>query len=83
MTDAETVAHLREWADGGGNHGRFAWPTDACGYDQHIRFVTHRNENWRGGNQQEFSEFVRKYADMLEKGAGVPVGNVTYEKKFT
>ena len=65
MTDAETVAHLRNWANGGGNHGLYTWPTDACGYDQHIRFVKHRNENWHGGNQAEFNDFVRNYADTL------------------
>lgn len=63
MTDAETAAHLRDWANGGGSHGVFAWPTDACGYDQHIRFVKHRNENWHGG---DFNQFVREYADALE-----------------
>jgi hypothetical protein len=64
MTNAETVAHLRDWANGGGNHGPWSWPTDACGYDQHIRFVQHRNANWHGG---DFNQFVRDYADMLER----------------
>lgn len=62
MTDAETAAHLREWANGGGSHSLFAWPTDGCGYDQHIRFVEHRNQNWKGG---DFNQFVRDYADSL------------------
>ncbi len=66
MTDAETVAHLKAWADGGGSHGRWAWPTDPCGYDQHIRFAKHRNKNWHGGNEAEFNEFVRDYANTLE-----------------
>jgi hypothetical protein len=63
MTDKETVAHLRKWTPG----GPFGWPTDACGYDQHIRFVKHRNANWKGGSPEEFLKFVRDYADALER----------------
>jgi hypothetical protein len=63
MTDTETVAHLRGWANSVGSHSVWAWPTDACGYNQHIRFVKHRNENWHGG---DFNQFVRDYADTLE-----------------
>lgn len=66
MTDAETAAHLRRWADKSDNfhrgHPAFGWPTDACGYDQHIRFVDHRNKHWQGG---DFPAFVRAYADSF------------------
>ncbi len=62
MTNEETAAHLRAWANGEGSHGVWAWPTDPCGYDQHVRFVKHRNANWHGG---DFNEFVRAYADAL------------------
>lgn len=65
MTDLETVTHLRDWANGGGDHGPWAWPTDGCGYDQHVRFVLHRNQHWHGG---DFRQFVREYADGLEAG---------------
>ena len=67
MNDSETANWLRRWADGEGSHGVWAWPTDACGYDQHIRFVRYRNENWHGG---DFSQFVRDYADLLETTNG-------------
>lgn len=64
MNDKETAAHLRKWA----NENRvlpFGWPTDACGYEQHIRFVQHRNENWKG-EQKDFPAFVLAYADYLD-----------------
>jgi hypothetical protein len=48
-------------------HGVWGWPTDACGYDQHIRFVKQRNNNWHGGGKTEFNDFVREYANELEK----------------
>ncbi len=61
MTDAETVAHLRAWKHPG---FPFAWPTDACGYEQHIRYTT-----WRQGRQREglASDWLI-YADDLEAG---------------
>lgn len=63
MTDEETAAHLRAWC-AEPKHATFAWPTDACGYDQHIRFVKHRNANW-AGEQKDFNAFVLAYADTL------------------
>lgn len=63
MTDAETAAHLRAYVEE--THGPFSWPTDACGYAQHIRFVTHRNANWSGGNRDEWRRFVLAYAATL------------------
>lgn len=66
MTNTETAAYLRKWVKEGGQFGHsvWNWPTDGCGYDQHIRFVRHRNEHWQGG---EFDQFVLDYADMIEK----------------
>jgi|GEM_PF-5680506 len=64
MTDAETAAHIRTWL--AKPHGAFSWPTDICGYDQHMKFVTHRNENWNGKSQSDFPKFVSDYADALE-----------------
>ena len=67
MTDAETAAHIREYAQG--YHGTFSWPTDGCGYKQHIRFVKHRNENWHGsGDDAEWRAFLYDYADILDGG---------------
>jgi len=64
MTNAETKAHLLRWVTE--NHGIFAWPTDACGYDQHIKFVDHRNKNWKGG---DFNQFVIDYANSLTEAS--------------
>jgi len=64
MTDAETVAHLRAWT----TRGSFSWPTDACGYEQHMRFVRWRNERTGLGEPVNHLE----YADALEAGS-VPV----------
>lgn len=64
MTNKETAQHLREWVKT--NHGNFAWPTDACGYDQHIKFAEYRNKNWNGSTREEFNKFVLDYADTLD-----------------
>lgn len=63
MTDAETAAYLREWVKQK-KGSVWSWPTDACGYDQHIKFVKHRNANWHGG---DFDQFVLDYANQLEQ----------------
>jgi hypothetical protein len=63
MTNAETKAHLLRWV--AIPHSHWAWPTDACGYDQHIKFVEHRNELWHGGTLEEFKQFVVEYANSL------------------
>lgn len=66
MTDAEVAAHLRAYVTDPANIGRqFSWPTDGCGYDQHIRFVHHRNASWNGGTPEEWTAFVLAYADSL------------------
>ena len=66
MTDEETACHLRQWIQHA--QDRFAWPTDACGYDQHIRFVAWRNKHWYDAHAHgcTFEKFVLDYADMLE-----------------
>lgn len=64
MTNQETKEHLLKWCEKP-NFILFSWPTDSCGYDQHIKFVRHRNSNWKGGSTQEFIAFVKKYALSL------------------
>jgi hypothetical protein len=64
MTDKETAVHLREYVKK--IHGDFSWPTDACGYNQHMRFVTHRNNNWKNGSREEFNQFILEYANSLD-----------------
>jgi hypothetical protein len=61
MTDKETSHHIRNWlmTDQSGS----SWPTDGCGYNQHMKFVEYKNKNYKSGN---FNEFVLEYAKMLE-----------------
>jgi hypothetical protein len=63
MSNAETKKHLLEEAENIGKHGVFHWVTDACGYSQHIKFIKHRNKNWKGG---DFKQFVIDYANSLD-----------------
>lgn len=65
MDNKKAAAHIRKEIDK--NRNIFSWVTDGCGYDQHIRFVNHRNENWLGGTREEWRAFVLDYADMLER----------------
>jgi hypothetical protein len=65
LTDKETADYLRKWVVGEYSHGVFAWPTDGCGYEQHIKFVKHRNNNWKGGDNNDFNRFVLEYAERL------------------
>lgn len=60
MNNTETKDHLFKWVKE--QHGVFAWPTDVCGYDQHIKFVQHRNKNWKG---DDWHQFVLDYANSL------------------
>ncbi len=64
MTNSETREYLLKWC-GKPYPATFAWPTDRCGYDQHIKFVSYRNKNWKGGSIEEFNQFVRDYAMSL------------------
>jgi len=61
MTDKEAADHIRKKIEM--PEMPFAWPTDGCGYEQHIKFVRHRNANWRGG---DWKQFVLDYAAKLE-----------------
>jgi len=73
MNNKETKQHLQEWVKS--NHGTFSWPTDACGYNQHMKFVLHRNNNWQdyydencGGENTVndiFNKFVLEYTEGL------------------
>ena len=60
MSNAEVRTHLLEYVKR--SKTPFAWPTDGCGYEQHIKFVQHRNKNWRGG---DFKQFIIDYANGL------------------
>ena len=68
MTDAETVVHFRQYVKE--THGLFSWPTDACGYDQDVRFTEWRNTRWTDelAGEMTFDEFILDYADRLERG---------------
>lgn len=66
MTNEETATHLRKYVEG--QHGTFSWPTDACGYDQHIKFVKHRNahiDEISNMDDAKWKKFVLDYADSL------------------
>ncbi len=66
MNNKETAAHLRKYVEEA--HGTFSWPTDACGYDQHIKFVDHRNKNYEEVSKmdaEEWKKFVLDYAESL------------------
>ena len=67
MTDVETAAHIR--IEINLPRSRFSWVTDGCGYEQYIKFANHRNAHWAGGTQEEWRDFVLKYADMLDAGS--------------
>ena len=60
MNNKETKEEMIAWTKR--KNGIFSWPTDACGYDQHIKFAEHRNANWKGG---DFNQFVIDYANSL------------------
>jgi hypothetical protein len=64
MTNQETKEHLLKWCERSSIY-LFSWPTDGCGYDQHIKFVEHRNKNWKSGSLKEFFTFVKEYANSL------------------
>lgn len=63
MTNKETAAHIRKWVTK--EHGPFAWPTDACGYNQSVRFSQYRNENWETSSL-DAKAFLLEYADKIE-----------------
>lgn len=65
LTNKETAEAIRKWCAEPRSH--WSWPTDGCGYDQHVRFVMHRNRNWNGGTLEEYRAFALAYADELEQ----------------
>jgi hypothetical protein len=65
LSNAETAKAIREWVSK--PQGPFSWPTDGCGYNQHIRYVKHRNTHWGTPEIQDYKKFVLDYADSLEK----------------
>ena len=64
MTNKETAAHFRKWIQS--EHGMFAWPTDACGYNQSVRFSQYRNENMEKMEKVGYITFCLEYADKIE-----------------
>jgi hypothetical protein len=67
MTNTETAALIRRWVSQ--PRGLWGWPTDRCGYEQHVRFVKYRNEHWTLERQQvqRFDSFCLEYASALER----------------
>lgn len=65
MTNEETREHLLAYVLE--SHDLFSWPTDVCGYDQHIKFVEHRNQHWKGETEEEWKAFITEYAESLVK----------------
>jgi hypothetical protein len=66
ISDEETAKRIREYYDGHPNgRGLFSWPTDSCGYEQHMKFVDHRNNNWDPNKYATFRDFALEYADKL------------------
>jgi hypothetical protein len=66
MSNKETKEWLLKWCEKP-ERNHFSWPTDACGYDQHIKFVDHRNSCWEGHTFEEFVQFVKDYALSLNE----------------
>lgn len=74
MDDKQTKEHLLKWVSE--SHNLFGWPTDACGYDQHIRFVNYRNDYWydyyeknkniNNNFKEVFNNFVIEYVKLLD-----------------
>ena len=65
-TDQETIDWLRGWPEESKHHSHFAWPTDACGYEQHCRFI--RWHNQYGFNYDNLNDEVLIYANKLAQG---------------
>ena len=66
MTNEETAEKIRAWCRKG--RGHFSWPTDGCGYKQHIRFVRYKAKHWNlwldlGGDA---NGFVYNWRDIYE-----------------
>ena len=66
MNDKETATHILHFLEEK-PHDIFAWPTDGCGYDQHIKFVNYRNKYWTGCTEKGWIKFTKDYAEKLIK----------------
>lgn len=69
MTNAETAAHLRRWVADRATKSYWSWPSDGCGYDQHMRYAAHRNAHYDAVcamSEEEHDAFVLAYAASLE-----------------
>lgn len=66
VNDKDTANMIITWCNS--VHGPFSWPTDGCGYTQHIKFVKHRNANYNGTTEAEFKQFALDYANTLLRG---------------
>lgn len=64
MNNEETADAIVAWA--AKPRMPFSWPTDTCGYEQHMRFVKHRNENF-DKSDLDFREFALQYAEALRR----------------
>lgn len=69
-TNKETAAHIREFMQTRYKRRVWAWPTDGCGYDQHIKFVTALNK-WRtldpDKDTETYEQMVERYCILLEQ----------------
>ena len=66
-TNAECAIKIRNWLKLAISTHHFSWPTDCCGYNQHVRYAKFRNAYWFGGSNADYRQFVSDYADMIEK----------------
>ena len=67
-TNKETAAHIRKFMQTRYKRGLWAWPTDGCGYDQHIKFVTALNK-WSSNTEdtETYEQMVERYCILLEQ----------------
>ena len=63
MTNTQTAKTIRDWCNAP-SRDFWSWPTDPCGYDQHMKFVAHRNKNWTG--EGDLRDFCLNYIKILE-----------------
>ena len=65
--DKFTIIHLRGYVATPDLHSHWSWPTDACGYEQTMRFLRYCNERmdeWKAN----WKKVTLEYADALERG---------------
>lgn len=74
MDNAGVATIMRAWVTK--THGEYEWPTDACGHEQHERFVNFWYANWTGGTDEERKKKILEYADRLE-GAKIAEADIS------